>query len=135
MSFAGFYVVHLVEVSLTKGLRSSRSEHGLYCRRWSRKKKYSEVVIECGGGTVAVAECAHGRDSGSLSVFAKTPRGSKFLNTASFARVFLVATHLPLRQHVGATGSDQLTLLCCSSPLAQDCTWPSGTCIACSLCS
>lgn len=71
MSFAEFYVVHLVEVSLTKGLRSSRSEHGLDCRRWSRKKKYSEVVIQC-GGTVAVAECAHGRDSGSLSVFAKT---------------------------------------------------------------
>lgn len=56
MSFAEFYVVHLVEVSLTKGLRSSRSEYGLDCRRWSRKKKYSEAVIQC-GGTVAVAEC------------------------------------------------------------------------------
>lgn len=56
MYFAEFYVVHLVEVSLTKGLRSSRSEHGLDCRRWSRKKKYSEVVIQC-GSTVAVAEC------------------------------------------------------------------------------
>lgn len=56
MYFAEFYVVHLVEVSLTKGLSSSRSEHGLDCRRWSRKKKYSEVVIQC-GGTVAVAEC------------------------------------------------------------------------------
>lgn len=29
MSFADFYVVHLVEVSLTKGLSSSRSEYEL----------------------------------------------------------------------------------------------------------
>lgn len=41
MSFAEFYVVDLVEVSLTKGLRSIRSEYelGLSSGRWSRKKK------------------------------------------------------------------------------------------------